>query len=587
MSWDSNSIFRQLELGEDSRVEFKEVEFIENRVRAPHRDAIADELAAFGNTIGGTLIFSVSDSGEVRSMNRQQMDALESFVSEICADSIRPPLAFVTQRLPLPDGSSVLITEVEQSALVHKSPGGYLARQGSSKRELSSEALQRLFQQRGRSGLLGPDEVIIAETGQKTFEASLVDRFLSSRAIETDIVQLTKLGLMREDDNGILRATVAGILLCCERPEKYIRGAIIEAVRYRGTVLGRASQHDAATITGPLDRQIRDAVNFVRLNTRVAARKDPGRIETPQFSPRAMFEAIVNAVVHRDYSIHNEKIRLFIFDDRLEIYSPGALPNTLPIEAMRNRQATRNETLASSLRMLAVGDIAGAGDRQYFLEQRGEGVPIIFEQTRELTGRDPEYKLNGVAELCLTIPSANPPVEGIEGEVSVTSSGKPLAGAKVVTLYPNKTWIEGETDTFGRVSFGFHSQLPLTVFCAASGHGAGVVRDWHPPDPLTVELGPLPQGGSEIFPEETGHLPNLTGRLNPILNNLDRMYLYATNIAIDEGEQQPVHFKLKQPLRLTDINGFEWAVRFIEFIGKSALLEYRPPDLEGQVADED
>lgn len=586
MSWDSNSILRQLELGEDSRVEFKEAQFIEHRVQAPHRNAVADELAAFGNTIGGTLIFSVSDSGEVRSMNRQQMDALEAFITEICADSIRPPLTFVTQRLHLPDESTVLVIEVEQSALVHKSPGGYFSRQGSSKRELSSQALQRLFQQRGRSGLLGPDETIVAETGQKTFDVSLVDRFLSSRAIETDIVQLTKLGLMREDDNSILRATVAGVLLCCERPELYIRGAVIEAVCYRGTVLGRANQHDAATITGPLDRQIRNAVNFVRLNTRVAARKDPGRIETPQFSPRAVFEAVVNAVVHRDYSIHNEKIRLFIFDDRIEIYSPGALPNTLPIEAMRNRQATRNETLASSLRMLVVEDIVGAGDRQYFLEQRGEGVPIIFEQTRELTGRDPEYKLNGVAELCLTIPSAVPPVEGIEGEVSITSSGKPVAGAKVVTLYPNKTWMEGETDTFGQVTFGFHSQLPITVFCAAAGHGAGVVRDWHPPDPLTVELGPLPQGGSEIFPEETGHLPDLTGRLNPILDNLDRMYLYATNIAINEGEQQPVHFKLKQPLRLTDINGFEWNVRFIEFIGKSALLEYRPPDLEGQMADE-
>lgn len=140
--------------------------------------------------------------------------------------------------------------------------------------------------------------------------------------------------------------------------------------------------------------------------------------------------------------------------------------------------------------------------------------------------------------------------------------------------------MEGETDTFGRVTFGFHSQLPITVFCAASGHGAGVVRDWNPPDPLIVELESLPQGGSEIFPEETGHLPNLTGRLNPILDNLDRMYLYATNIAINEGEQQPVHFKLKQPLRLTDINGLEWNVRFIEFIGKSALLEYRPPSIE-------
>ncbi len=578
MPWDSESLLQQLELGEDSRVEFKEAVFTGNRVSAPHRDSIADELAAFGNTIGGTLIFSVSDAGEVRAMNRKQMDALEAFVTEICSDSIRPPLAFVTQRLALADGSFVLVVEVEQSALVHKSPGGYLSRQGSARRELSPPALQRLFQQRGRSGLLGPDEGIVAGTGPNTLDETLVDRFLSSRATEPIDTQLAKRGLVREDDNGVMRATVAGVLFCTVRPDEHIRGAVIEAVRYRGTVLGRASQHDAALITGPLDQQIRDAVNFARLNTRVAARKDPGRVEVPQFSPRAVFEAIVNAVVHRDYSIENAKIRLFIFDDRLELYSPGALPNTLPIEAMRNRQATRNETLASILRRLAVGDITGAGDRQYFLEQRGEGVPIIYEQTRDLTGRDPDYELLDGAELRLTIPSARPPVTGIEGEVSVSAEGRPLAGAKVVALYPNKTWMEGETDTFGRVGFGFHSELPITVFCAAPGHRASVERDWQPPEPLSVQLDTLPMGGSEIFTEGTGHLPDLTGRLNPILDDLDRMYLYATNIAIEEGKRQPVYFKLNQPLRLTDVNGFEWIVRFIEMIGRSALLEYEPPD---------
>ena len=577
MPWDSDSLLQRLELGEDSRVEFKEAVFAGKRVRAPHRDAVANELAAFGNTVGGTLIFGVSDAGEVRSMNRVQMDALEAFVSEICSDSIHPPLAFVTQRLVLPDGSFVLIVEVEQSVLVHKSPGGYFSRQGSTKRELSPEALSRLFQQRGRSSLLGPDEAIVANTGLNALDATLADRFLSSRAIEPRQVQLAKLGLVREDDRGILGATVAGVLLCTEHPEAYLGGAMIEAVRYRGTVLGQASQHDAASIIGPLDQQIRAAVNFARLNTRVAAHKAPGRVELPQFSPRALFEAIVNAVVHRDYSIKNAKIRLFIFDDRLELYSPGALPNTLTIEAMRDRQATRNETLASVLRRLAIGDIAGAGDRQYFLEERGEGVSIIYEQTRALTGRDPEYELLDGAELRLTIPSARPPVHGMEGEVSVTAAGRPLAGAKVVALYPNKTWMAEETDAFGRVNFGFYSELPITVFCAAPGHAAHVERDWHPPEPLHVQLEPLPLGGSTVFTDGIGHLPDLAGRLNPVLDDLDRMYLYAPNIAIDEGKQQPVHFKLNQPLRLTDVNGFEWVVRFIEMIGTSALLEYEAP----------
>ncbi len=578
MLWNTDSLFQRLKLGEDSRVEFKEVVFSANKVREPRRNTVADELAAFANTNGGTVIFSVSDAGEVRSMNRQQLDTLEAYVGEISSDSIRPPLAFVTQRLVLADGSYILIVEVEQSALVHKSPGGYFSRKGSAKRELSSEALKRLFQQRGRSGLPGPDEAIIAESGPNTLDETLVDRFLSSRATEPAVVQLAKLGLVREDDSGVIRATVAGVLLCTARPDEYIPGALVEAIRYRGTVLGRAGQHDAASITGPLDRQIRDTVNFVRLNTRVAARKDPGRVEIPQFSQRAVFEAIVNAVVHRDYSIVNGKTRLFIFDDRLELYSPGALPNTLTIQTMRNLQATRNETLASILRRLEVGDIMGSGDRQYFLELRGEGVPIIFEQTRELTGHDPDYELIGGAELRLTIPSAPAPVAGIIGEVSVFAGGQPLTGAQVVTLYPNKTWMEGKTDTFGRVAFGFHSELPITVFCAAPGYSARVERDWRPPESLQVQLESLSMGGSAVFTEGTGHLPNLTGRLNPILDNLDRMYLYATNIAIDEGMQQPVHFKLNQSLRLTDVNGFEWIVRFVEMIGKSTLLEYEHPE---------
>ena len=106
MLWDADKLLTQLALGEDSRVEFKEVVFRSGRVREPRRERTANELAAFGNTLGGALIFSVSDAGEVRPMTREMRDALEVYVSEICADSIHPPLTFTTQRLALPDGSS-------------------------------------------------------------------------------------------------------------------------------------------------------------------------------------------------------------------------------------------------------------------------------------------------------------------------------------------------------------------------------------------------------------------------------------------------------------------------------------------------
>ena len=89
MLWDADKLLKQLALGEDSLVEFKEAVFADTRVREPRRERVANELAAFGNTLGGALVFSVSDAGEVRPMTREMMDALEVYVSEICADSIR------------------------------------------------------------------------------------------------------------------------------------------------------------------------------------------------------------------------------------------------------------------------------------------------------------------------------------------------------------------------------------------------------------------------------------------------------------------------------------------------------------------
>ena len=116
----------------------------------------------------------------------------------------------------------------------------------------------------------------------------------------------------------------------------------------------------------------------------------------------------------------------------------------------------------------------------------------------------------------------------------------------------------------------------MTVYAAAPGYAAYVEREWVPSEgALAVELASLPQGGSVVFPEATGALPGLRGRLNPILDTHDRTYLYASNIAIDGGRQQPVHFALGEELRLVDAQGVELAVRVVEILGRSALLEYR------------
>ena len=117
----------------------------------------------------------------------------------------------------------------------------------------------------------------------------------------------------------------------------------------------------------------------------------------------------------------------------------------------------------------------------------------------------------------------------------------------------------------------------MTVYAAASGFAAGLEQGWRPDrGGLVLELAPLPSGGAAIFRQESGQLPGLRGRLNPILDDSDRTYLYADNIAIEEGRKQPVTFRVGKALRLTDAYGAELAVTIVDIVGRSALLEYRP-----------
>ena len=575
MTFSDEEIRRQLQVAEDSHWEFKAVQFAGNRPRSPSREDLADEIAAFANADGGVLLCGVTDDGEVQGMSRDQIVALDSLMVETSTDSIRPAVRIRTNHRQL-DGRLLLVVDVPEGDAQHDSPGGSYVRVGGTKRRMTSDERLRLAQRRGQARFASYDEQTVPGTGFETLEESLWRSLLSAEGAAEPQSALVKLALLANDDTGILRATVAGVLLCTRNPEQWLPNAGITATRYRGD--DRASgQLDAQEITGPLDRQIGDAVAFAVRNMRVAARKDPARVNLPQYSERALFEAIVNAVVHRDYSVRGSKIRLSMFEDRLEVQSPGSLPNNLTLESMEARQATRNGALTSVLARMPVGGMSGSEDRQYIMERRGDGVPIILRETRELSGKQPEYCLIDNSEVLLTIPAAALEQSPARAVITVRSAGEPLAGSDVLALFPNKTWERAATDENGEAELDLHTtHLPMTVFAAAPNHGAHVEREWVPSQAsLAVELEPLREGGSVIFGESTGYLPVVQGRLNPIRDAHDRTYLYASNIAIDQGKQQPVHFALGEDLHLTDADGREATVRIVDVVGRSALLEYR------------
>ncbi|WP_446831658.1 ATP-binding protein [Candidatus Foliamicus sp.] len=291
-----------------------------------------------------------------------------------------------------------------------------------------------------------------------------------------------------------------------------------------------------------------------------------------------MFEAVVNAVAHRDYSMSARMIRLSMFKDRLEIDSPGRLPNGMTIEGMEASQATRNETIASVFGRIPVARVAGSDHRRYLMERRGDGVSIIRKETEEATGMPPQYEIVDESSLVLRIPAAKLELVPADATVTVHSGGEPLAGIEVLALFPNKTWVQAFTDETGEAALDLYTtHLPMTVYAAGRRYRAGLKRAWTPNrGGLLLELEPLGAGGAVIFTQGTGRLPGLRGRLNPIRDNSDRTYLYADNIAIDEGRQQPVPFLLGKPIRLTDAHGTERTVAIVDIVGQSVLIEYRP-----------
>ena len=401
-----DELVRRIRLGEDSTLELKRVLLAGSRITAPNRNEFADELAGMANGWGGTVVLGVEDrSRDILGIPLDRLDAVEAWVREICNDSVKPQLDALIRKMELPsaDGRlvAVLCVEVVRSLFVHKSPGGYFRRIGSSKREMSPEVLARLFQERSQSRVIRFDESPVPGTSPEQLDGALTRRFSRDERFP-DETSLRKLRIVADDEDGAARITIAGVLLCTRDPGRWLPHAQIQAVSYMGERQDINYQSDARDIDGPLDEQVLEALHFVRRNMRVAATKAMARVERPQFSNRAVFEALVNAVAHRDYSMAGARVRLYLFGNRLELHVPGALANTLTPESMDSRQYSRNELIVSLLARCRLSEQDNLV-RSHMMDRRGEGVPIILDESRELSGRVPEYTLIDDSELRLVI----------------------------------------------------------------------------------------------------------------------------------------------------------------------------------------
>lgn len=273
-----------------------------------------------------------------------------------------------------------------------------------------------------------------------------------------------------------------------------------------------------------------------------------------------MTEAIVNAVAHRDYT-DSSSVQVMLFSDRLEVWNSGRLPPQLTLEKLRvpHGSVPRNPLLAQSMYLVE------------YIERMGTGTLDMIKRCVESGLPEPKFSVED--GFIATIPRSRTRTY----TVTAYCGQDPLVNVDILVLFPNGTWKRSKTDRHGEANVELHSvYLPMTVFAAAEGFAECAEFGWRPEErDLTLQLTSLRHGGAVIIPEGTGYIPGLKGRLNPILDSIGRTYLYASNIAINHGQIQPVPFDYGEELNLVDADGFEVQVRIVHMVGRSALLEYR------------
>ncbi len=374
--------------GENSGVEFKRDD-IQNH-------ELAKELVAFSNLDGGMVLLGVEDDGSVSGITR---DNLEEWVMNACRDKIRlgiiPNYAVIRDVEPDKDVAIVGVPRgVDVQSRWHNNRHTYFIRVGTTSREPSPEELSRLFQQRGtfRAELRPVSGARIADLDRRRLKNYFANVRQQDVPVDDDEAEwqtlLFNTELMVEDG-----VTLAGILLFGKNPNRFLGQAGIDAAAFTGEDKDYSAL-ERCQIRGPMTPLIdvrgelvetglvEQAINFVRRNTGVTTEIEDGarRVETPKYPPEVIREAVVNAVIHRDYLLANTDIELGVYNDRVEIVSPGRLPNGITTVRMRTGCRTaRNQLIKDVMRDYG------------YLEHMGMGVPRkIVRGMIEFNGTDPE-----------------------------------------------------------------------------------------------------------------------------------------------------------------------------------------------------
>jgi ATP-dependent DNA helicase RecG len=338
-------------------------------------DEIAETLVAFANGQGGTLLLGVAGRARAKAEGLVDPAAARDLILD-AALACTPPLV-----LPLPrelhanDATLLLVSVPAGLSQVYSLHGKYLRREGATNQPLAPDALRRLLLERGEVSWERslPEGASLGELDPARVEAYA--RRIGPGAEEDPMGLLQRRGcVVRQGDAGALAPTNAGLLLFARRVEARYPQAEITLVHYRGRDMADAFEREDLrdTLVEAVRRAERWLMEHMRKGSRMVGLE---RHDWTQFPPGAVREALVNAVAHRDYSVRGEGVRVSLFSDRLEVYSPGRLPGHVTLENLVAERYSRNESLVQVLADYGLIERLGYGIDRMLRQMEDAGLP--------------------------------------------------------------------------------------------------------------------------------------------------------------------------------------------------------------------
>jgi len=329
--------------GEDSRTQFKKAQDVTNA------KSLAGEMAAFANSKGGRILIGVDDTGAVIGLSPEDIRRINQLISNTATDCVRPSITPETENISV-GGKVVTVLTVPLgiSKPYADNEGVFWVKSGADKRRVTSrEEVQRMLQS---ADLVHADEVPVGGTTAGDIDLGHFGAFFAKlygeRLEQTGVSLgqlLVNLGLARDT-----RLNLAGLMLFAHNPQRHRPVFVVKAVSFVGNDPAGDKYRDSQDIGGCLRDLYKKTMSFLTRNLRRTQGKKgfntEGDLELP---PAALEELVVNMLLHRDYFI-SAPWRVFMFDNRIELISPGALPNNITLENIRSGVSViRNPLIAS------------------------------------------------------------------------------------------------------------------------------------------------------------------------------------------------------------------------------------------------